>query len=110
VPPSLDAHAPIVRTNKWCAWGFGLGLGSVLGIFACGIGALLAPFGFIVSIVGLTRVQQRHEETGRGMAIAGVLLSSFTLLLTLIVILSVTIPMIRAHERTATEETTNDSQ
>jgi hypothetical protein len=98
------------RTNGWCAWGFGLGLAGFFFSFACGIGVLLAIPSFLLCIVGLAQVHKHREQAGRGMAIAGLILSGVALIISLIFILSLAMPMLKAHGLTVTEQTSNDSE
>jgi hypothetical protein len=111
-PPPVPAVAPAVKANAWCSWGFGLSLaGFVLLFVTCGfVGWLLALPGLILSFAGLMQVHRHREQSGQGLAIFGLLLSSFVLLTTLI-LLAVAVPyFIRHHDQTATEESTNDSE
>jgi hypothetical protein len=74
------------------------------------LGSLLALPGLILSFGGLMQVHQHRGESGQGLAIVGLLLSSFVLIATLI-LLAVAVPYyIQHHDQTATEESTNDSQ
>lgn len=111
-PPPVPAVAPAGKTNAWCGWGFGLSLAGFFLLFlTCGFaGWLLALPGLVLSFIGLVQVHQHREQSGQGLAISGLLLSSFVLIATLIV-LAVAVPyFIRHHDQTATEESTNDSE
>ncbi len=106
-PAGPDPYYAVRKTNPWCQWGFALGLVSLPLLIICGLGAFVAPPAFIASIIGL--IQKKDRESGRVRAIAGILLSGLTLLITL-AFLAWAIPVaIKQHEQTATEQTTNDS-
>jgi len=97
-------------TNGWCAWGFGLGLAGFFLSFACGVGVLPALFAVPLCIVGLTQVHKKREQAGQGLAVAGLILSGIALLISLIFIISLALPMLKAHGLTVTEQTSNDSE
>lgn len=109
-PPDTrpDPHHQVKSTNGWCKWGFVLGLAAFLFSFVC-VGLLLAVPSLLLCVMGLVQVQQKRDQSGHGLAIAGLLLSGAALLIS-VVILSVAIPYIRAHELTVTEQTSNDSE
>jgi hypothetical protein len=97
-------------TNSWCAWGFGLGLAGFFLSFACGVGMLPALFALPLCIAGLAQVHKKREQAGQGLAVAGLILSGIALLVSLIIIISLAIPMLKAHGLTVTEQTSNDSE
>ena len=97
-------------TNNWCAWGFGLGLTGFFFSFACGIGLLLALPSLLLCIVGLSQVSKNQAQSGRGLAVAGLVLSGIALVISMIFFASFALPMIRAHQLTVTEQTSNDSE
>jgi hypothetical protein len=97
-------------TNGWCAWGFWLGLASCFFSFACGTGLLPALLSFPLCIIGLAQVHKHREQAGQGLAIAGLILSTVALIISLIVIIFADVPMIKAHGLTVTEQTSNDSE
>jgi len=105
-----DPYYKAKPTNSWCAWGFGLGLAGFFFSFACGIGLLLALPSLLLCIVGLAQVHKKPEQSGQGLAIAGLILSSLALLIALIFILSMAMPILKAHGLTVTEQTSNDSE
>jgi hypothetical protein len=105
-----DPYYNAKRTNGWCAWGFGLGLTAFFFSFACGIGLLPALIAILLCIIGLMQVHKQREQAGQGLAIAGLILSAGALLISAIFIVSMAIPMIKAHELTVTEQTSNDSE
>ncbi len=118
VPHSVFPHAPrpdpyythARPTNGLCAWGFGLGLAGLIFSFACGIGVFLALIALPLCILGLSQLHKHHEQAGRGLAVAGLILSGIALVISLIFILSLAIPMIKAHQLTVMEQTSNDSE
>jgi len=105
-----DPYYNVKPTNGLCAWGFGLGLAGFFFSFACGIGLLLALPSLLLCIVGLVQVHKNREQAGQGLAIAGLILSGVALLISLIFIISLSIPMLKAHGLTVTEQTSNDSE
>jgi hypothetical protein len=105
-----DPYYQIKPTNSWCAWGFGLGLAGFFFSFACGLGLLLALPSLLLCIVGLAQVHKNREQSGQGLAIAGLILSGIALIIAFIFILAFAVPMIKAHGLTVTEQTSNDSE
>jgi hypothetical protein len=100
-------YQPVRPTNGWCGWGFALGLIGLVFSFAC-IGLIPALISLVLCIVGLVKVGKNPSQSGRGLAIAGVCLSGFALLIS-IVILCFAIPNMKFHEMTVTEQTSSDS-
>lgn len=110
-PPGPDPYYTKTRpTNGYCAWGFGFALASVVLIIVCGIGILPAIMAVPLCIAGLVQVHKHHEQAGKGLAIAGLILACVGLLLSLAVIVSLTMPILKAHGLTITEQTSNDSE
>jgi hypothetical protein len=103
-PLDSYGHAP---TNGFCAWGFGIALVSV---FLCGFGLIPPLISLVLCCIGLIQVSQHRGERGKGLAIAGVILSLIAILISLAFIAMVAVPMIKAHEIPATEQTSNDSE
>lgn len=109
--PHPDPYYDAARkTNPWCAWGFGLALAGFVFSFACGAGLLLALPALFLCIMGLAQLPKHPNQSGRGMAIAGLILSALALLVSLILFATLAVPYIKAHEQTATEQSSNDSQ
>jgi hypothetical protein len=105
-----DPHYAVRPTNSWCAWGFGLGLVGFFLSFVCGIGLLPALLAILLCIVGLVQLQHRHDQAGHGLAVMGLVLSGIALLISLIFVLTFSIPILKAHQETVNEETPSDSQ
>jgi len=105
-----DPYYAVRKTNPWCAWGFILALTGFCFCFICGIGFLPAFPALFLCIHGMMQVHKHPEQSGRGLAISGLILSSIALLVSLIFFAVFAIPMIKAHEQTTTEQTPNDSQ
>jgi hypothetical protein len=97
-------------TNAFCAWGFWLGLASFLLAFACGLGVFPALIAILLCIIGLAQVHSHREQGGQYQAIWGLILSFIALVLAAIMIYFVDVRMIKEHELTVTEQTSNDSE
>ena len=98
-------------TNSACAWGFGLGLAGFIFSMACGLGLFLALPSLLFCVVGLAQLSKNKEQEGKGLAIAGLVLSSIALVVSLILIISIAIPILKSHSSlTVTEQTSNDSE
>jgi hypothetical protein len=106
VPPATPAaaphgHYPARRTNACCAWGFGLGIASFI---LCGSGVLLGLPALVICILGFAQVQQRPDQSGRGLAVAGGVLALLAILLS-VVLLSYTVPaIIKEREQAAAQQ------
>ena len=111
VNTQAGSYPPVKPTNPWCAWGFGLGLAGFFFSFACGIGSLLALPGLLVSGYGLAQVNRKPEQAGRNLAFAGLALAVLALLISLaFAAICIGMPLLKGHELTVTEESTNDSE
>jgi len=77
-PPPL--YVPVRKTNSFAVTGLVLGILSITGGLCC-YGLPFNILGLVFSIIGLTQIQN-HPETydGKGMAIAGLVLSLLGLL------------------------------
>jgi hypothetical protein len=104
------AHYPARRTNGWCAWGFGLGLAGFIFSFACGAGLLLAVPALIICILGFIQVQQRPDQSGKGLAVAGAVLSGLALLIAIGFFIYTVPIMIKNHAWTVTEQSSTNSE
>jgi hypothetical protein len=104
------AHYPTRRTNSWCAWGFGLGIASFIFSFACGLGLFLAVPGLIVSILGLVQIQRHAEQSGRGLAVTGGVLSVLALMIALGFAICFLPSLLKNHEWTVTEQSSTNSE
>jgi hypothetical protein len=105
-----DPYYQARSTNSWCAWGFGLSLAGIFFSLACGVGVLPALISLPLCIIGIAQVQHRRDQSGQGLAITGLVLSTVALILSLAIIILADIPMLKAHGLTVTEETNNDSE
>jgi len=103
-------YQPPRKTNSWCAWGFGLGIIAFFLSFACGVGLIPAIFSFFACFVGMSQVHKNREQSGHGLAIAGLFLALFALLISFAMIVACAVPLIKQHEQTATEQTSNNSE
>ena len=108
--PQPDPYYHVKPTNVWCAWGFGLGLAAIFFAFVCGIGLLPALGSIPLCIIGLTQLPKHREQTGQWLAIWGLVLSGFALVISLILIIWMSMPYLKVHGLTVTEQTTNDSE
>ena len=104
------SYHPARPTNGWCAWGFVLGLIGFFFSFVWGTGLLLALPSLLLCIIGLVQVRKNHTNGGQGLAIAGLILSCLAVVFSLLIAVWVDLPMIKAHEQTVTEQTSNDSE
>ena len=77
------------QTNAYALWGMILGILSVLCCLCCCLNIPLGGLGLTFSLIGLSQVNEdpdRHE--GRGLAIAGIVLSALGLLIGVALMLS----------------------
>jgi hypothetical protein len=103
-------YFPVRRTNSWCAWGFGLGIAGFILTFACGLGLLIAAPALLICILGFVQVQRHPDQSGRGLAVAGGILSALALLIS-IGFLAYAVPvMIKNHSWTVTEQSSSNSE
>jgi hypothetical protein len=106
VPPATPAaaphgHYPVRRTNACCAWGFGLGIASFI---LCGSGLFLGLPALVICILGFAQVQQRPDQSGRGLAVAGGVLALLAIVLS-VILLSYAIPAaIKEREQAAAQQ------
>ena len=118
LPPGavfVPAHRPdpyyhVKPTNPWCAWGFGLSLAAIFFAFVCGIGILPALASIPLCIIGLTQLPKHRDQGGQWFAIWGLVLSTLALVIALFLIIWMSMPYLKAHGLTVTEQTTNDSE
>jgi len=107
-PPHTHYYPAPRPLNGLCLWGFILGLGGFVFSVGC-IGLFPAMFGFFLSLFGFIQVQKNRAQSGRGLAIAGLVLSALGILVVVIITYAYVMPKIELGERTITEQTTNDS-
>lgn len=111
-PVFTGAHPSSYRlehpSNPWCSWGFGLGLASLLLLIVC-VGVFLAPLSLLASTWGLVQLHRHPEQTGRGLAITGIVFSLLTLLIVFVAVASYIGMNYHVHGWTVTEQTTTDS-
>jgi hypothetical protein len=105
-----DPYYAIKPTNTWCAWGFGLGLAGFFFSFACGIGLLLAVPSLLLCIAGLTQLRNHPGQGGHALALWGLALSTLALVVSLVIVSYFVVPIIKSHQLTVTEQTSNDSE
>ena len=103
---SPHGHYPIRRTNAWCGWGFGLGVAGFVFSFGC-VGLLLSAPALVICILGFSQVQRHPEQSGRGLAIAGGVLSLLGLLISLAIMVWSIPVAIKAYERAATQQSSD---
>jgi hypothetical protein len=80
VPPPIGAvtTSHFRRTNAFALWGMIFG---VLSLLCCCFRLVLGPLGLIFSLIGLSQISERPDlYEGRGLAIAGIILSSLGLI------------------------------
>ena len=78
--------------------------------FFCGIGLFPALIGVVLCVIGLVQVHKNREQSGQGLAIAGLVFSGVALLVAVLLIAWFTPSILRAHGLTVTEQTSNDSE
>jgi hypothetical protein len=85
-PPPLSATHPVTKTNALAQAGMILGILSLtLGICCYGLPFNVA--GLICSVIGLSQINKDPlREQGKGLAIAGLVLSIFSLFLSVVVL------------------------
>lgn len=86
-PPSIPPLSTMVirppatqTTNSMATAGFVLGLLSVVSIFCCFTTVITAPLGIIFSSIALSQINKDPMQRGKGLAIAGLVLSIIGLL------------------------------
>lgn len=70
----------------------------------------MALVSIFMGIGGIVQVQGHRQQSGRALALVGILVSLFTLVVTVALLVWVAMPVIKAHEQTTTEQTSNDSE
>lgn len=83
-PPALAALTAYRKTNAFAMWGM------ILGILAlvCCCKSVFGAVGLIFSLIGLSQINEHPDlYEGRGMAIAGIVLSAIGLLLGIILLM-----------------------
>jgi hypothetical protein len=65
------------RTNGFAIWGFVV---SLLGVLSCPCG-IASLAGLMLSVAGIIRIKNQPEQRGKGLALAGCVISFLTLLL-----------------------------
>ena len=105
-----DPYHNIRRTNICCVAGCIFGVIAFLLSFACGVGLFPALLAIIFCVVGLVQVHKHPEQAGQRRAIAGLILAIVALIIAVVMFIYLGLPMIKAHEITVTEQTSNDSE
>jgi GYF domain 2/Domain of unknown function (DUF4190) len=82
-PPTIGAGSPVgLNTNACAVTGLVLGILSITGGLCCCYGVPFNIAGLIFSLVGLAQINNHPElYNGKGMAVAGLILSGASLLL-----------------------------
>jgi hypothetical protein len=109
-PAAPHGHYPVRPTSGWCAWGFGLSLAGFFLSPFCGIGLLLAAPALLLCILGFAHVQSHPEHSGRGLAVAGAVLSSLALIVSIAFLVYIIHTGIKSHEWTVTEQSSSSSE
>jgi hypothetical protein len=110
VPPaSPHGHYPARKTNSWCAWGLGLGITGFIFSFAC-LGIFIAVPALLICLTGFARVQSHPEQSGRGLAIAGGVLSLLAIIISLGLGAWLLPPILKNHEWSVTEQSSTNSE
>ncbi len=89
-----------------------MGLASLILLLpSCGLTSFVAIVAVGVSLVGVFKVQHDPAQSGRGLALSGLVLSAATILIT-VIFLIVAVPAILKGRAliTTTEQSTNDSE
>jgi uncharacterized membrane protein len=63
-----------------------------------------------VDLVEADEAERKREQAGQGLAVAGLILSTLALVVALLFIISLALPILKAHGLTITEQTSNDSE
>jgi hypothetical protein len=85
IPVPIAGGPSHPKTNTMAATGFVLGLLSMLIGWLCCLAFLLSPLGFIFSVIGFTQIKRKPaEQTGKGLAIAGIILSVFGIIVSIV--------------------------
>jgi len=72
---------PSAKTNSMALTGFILGLISVPSFCCCCVGLPCSILGLVFSCIGLAQINRNPMQGGRGLAIAGIILSVIGLLI-----------------------------
>jgi hypothetical protein len=91
VPPQITpvTGSHVRRTNALALWGMILGILALVFCICCCLNIPLGALGLVFSLCGLFQINERPEYyEGRGLAIAGIVLSSLALLISILMLLS----------------------
>jgi hypothetical protein len=110
-PAGPDPYYSAQKTNTWCAWSLGLGLASPWLVPFCFLGTLMALVSIFMGVGGFAQAQGHRQQSGRSLAVVGILVSLLALALSLAVLVWLG-KFVQAHmiEQTTTEQTSNDSE
>ncbi len=109
-PHGPDPYYSTQKPHSWCAWSLGLGIASPFLIPFCLLGTMMALVSIFMGVGGMAQLHGHKGQPGRAYAVTGILVSLVTLIITLVVVTAIAWPVIKAHEQTTTEQTSNDSQ
>jgi hypothetical protein len=108
-PHGPDPYYTSQKVHSWCVWSLLLGVASPFLIPFCLLGTIMALVSIVMGVGGLIKLQSHRDQSGRPHAIAGILVSLLTLVITVVLLGAIAWPVIKAHEQITTEQTSNDS-
>jgi Domain of unknown function (DUF4190)/GYF domain 2 len=79
-PITFPTTPPVPASNVMARWALGVGIASIP-CFCC---MILGPVSIGLGVLALSQIKQNPNQEGRGMAVAGIVLGSISLLFTLL--------------------------